>query len=127
MNNKNLKLTNDRNRDVQFSDKLKYSKYWIWENTVENCPLLNNWLTEFYYDYNKRQKLKDGIDMGMTGVEALKDDINNTFEYLSNSQKRCLGASIALIASEMGYVPEISAPVYNVINIKTASTYRRKI
>ena len=126
MDNKNLNFTKDRNRKEKFSDKLRYSKYWIWENTIKNSPQLNNFLTELWYDYNKRQKLKEGIERGITGVEALKDEINAAFEHLSNSEKKGLGASIALIASEMGYVPTRSVPIYNTLNIHNAHLYRRK-
>ena len=125
MNKQFSNYTKDRIREENFSDKLRYSKYWLRANTVRNNPKLDNFLTEIYYDYNKRQKLKEGIERGLTGVEALKDEINNTFEYLSNTSKQCLGAGIALILSEMGYLPSKRVAVYNIINIKNAHLYTK--
>ena len=83
-------FTKDKNREEKFSDKLIYSKYWMRANSVRNNPKLEEFLTELYYNPSKRQKLYDGINRGVSGIDSLREEINCSFEYLTNSEKQAL-------------------------------------
>lgn len=87
--------TKDINRE-KFSDKLLYSKYWMRANSIKNNPHLDEFLTELYYNSSKRQKLNDGLNRGISGVDSLREEINCSFEYLTNPEKQALrnGSSI---------------------------------
>lgn len=116
---------NIRTRE-KFSEKMRYSKYWIRSNAIRNNPKLDDFLTQVYYNPTIRQKLNEGVTRGLTGIESIRDEIDKQFEYLSNSEKQGLGMALAMILSESGFYPTKSVPIYNTINIRNAHLYTRK-
>lgn len=116
---------NIRTRE-KFSEKMRYSKYWIRSNAIRNNPQLDDFLTQVYYNPTIRQKLNEGVTRGLTGIESIRDEIDKQFEYLSNSEKQGLGMALAMILSESGFYPTKSVPIYNTINIRNAHLYTRK-
>ena len=101
--------TNDRNREEKFSDKIRYSKYWMRYNTIRNNPQLDRFLNRVYYNPELRQKLINGVSRGISGVESIG-----------------LGMSIAWILALDGYVATKIVPIYNIINIKNAHIYEKQ-
>lgn len=116
---------NIRTRE-KFSEKMRYSKYWIRSNAIRNNPQLDDFLTQVYYNPTIRQKLNEGVTRGLTGIESIRDEIDKQFEYLSNSEKQGLGMALAMILSESEFYPTKSVPIYNTINIRNAHLYTRK-
>ena len=64
---------NIRTRE-KFSEKMRYSKYWIRSNAIRNNPQLDDFLTQVYYNPTIRQKLNEGVTRGLTGIESIRDE-----------------------------------------------------
>ena len=121
-NNYDKEINRETSKEL-FSTKMKYSKWWIRSKSIRNNPKLDEWCTELYYNSAKRAFLIDGVDRGLTSIEAVKHELIRNFEYLTYTEKQAVGMALCLILDEMGYIPTKTISVNNCLNFKNASLY----
>ena len=128
--------TNDNqkkyNREINYmtnreliSTKMRDSKWWMRANTIRDNEKLDNFLTNFYYDNNKRKKIIEGVERGLTSVESIKSELNECFEFLTNTEKQALGMALSMIMDEESYFPTRTIPIFNCLNIKNSTQFSK--